>query len=76
MRKFKCHKMVEAEKITKIGSSDNKTLLHLADGTSQEVSDRWTEAKEPAEGGYLVKYEDGYLSYSPAKIFEDGYTEI
>jgi len=27
-------------------------------------------------GGYLVQYEDGYLSWSPAKAFEDGYTRI
>lgn len=27
------------------------------------------------EPGYLVKYQDGYLSYSPKKAFEEGYTE-
>lgn len=26
------------------------------------------------EGGYLVEYADGYVSWSPAKAFEDGYT--
>ena len=27
----------------------------------------------PAPGDYLVVYEDGYVSFSPAKAFEDGY---
>lgn len=27
-------------------------------------------------GGYLVFYEDGYQSFSPAKAFEDGYTRV
>jgi len=32
----------------------------------------------PAEyiGGFLVQYNDGYLSWSPAKAFEEGYTRI
>jgi hypothetical protein len=31
----------------------------------------------PAVGDYLVRYEpEGYLSWSPKKAFEDGYTEI
>jgi hypothetical protein len=27
-------------------------------------------------GGYFVRYEDGYESWSPAKVFEEGYTRI
>lgn len=27
-------------------------------------------------GGYWVEYEDGYVSWSPAKAFEDGYTKV
>lgn len=30
----------------------------------------------PKSGDYLVQYEDGYLSISPQKTFEDGYTLI
>lgn len=30
----------------------------------------------PQVGGYIVVYEDGYLSWSPAKAFEEGYTRI
>jgi hypothetical protein len=31
---------------------------------------------EPQVGGYLVIYDDGYYSYSPAAAFEAGYTLI
>lgn len=31
---------------------------------------------KPAPGDYLVVYEDGYRSFSPAKAFEEGYTKI
>lgn len=27
-------------------------------------------------GGYYVRYEDGFESWSPARAFEDGYTRI
>ena len=30
----------------------------------------------PSAGDFLVAYEDGYLSWSPAKAFEEGYTRI
>jgi hypothetical protein len=30
----------------------------------------------PQIGGYFVLYDDGYMSFSPAKAFEDGYTRI
>lgn len=29
-----------------------------------------------ATGGYYVLYEDGFASWSPAKSFEEGYTQI
>lgn len=36
------------------------------------------ELKAPDDyiGGYLVQYEDGYLSWSPAAAFEAGYVRI
>lgn len=27
-------------------------------------------------GGYYVRYEDGFESWSPAKAFEEGYTKV
>jgi hypothetical protein len=58
---------------------------HLGQGVEVSVetfrartSDNSRPLRFPAEyiGGYLVQYEDGYLSWSPAKAFEDGYTRI
>lgn len=41
-------------------------------------SDNRRELEVPHDyvGGYLVQYEDGYLSWSPAEAFEKGYTPI
>lgn len=36
----------------------------------------WYRKHDPMPGGYYVVYEDGYKSFSPAKAFEDGYTEV
>jgi hypothetical protein len=30
----------------------------------------------PESGWYLVVYEDDYFSFSPEKVFEDGYTQL
>lgn len=35
-----------------------------------------TEAWPGLIGGYYVKYEDGYESWSPSEAFEDGYTRV
>jgi hypothetical protein len=64
MKKYKCHKIVEAEPATK-GEVE-------AIKEKREISKQDTKT----EKGYLVKYEDGYISWSPKKAFEDGYTEI
>jgi hypothetical protein len=31
---------------------------------------------DPQVGGYFVQYDDGYISFSPAKAFEEGYTRL
>lgn len=33
------------------------------------------EGENPADDGYLVKYQDGYESWSPKKQFEDAYRD-
>jgi len=30
----------------------------------------------PSRGDYIVIYDDGYKSWSPAKAFEEGYTRV
>jgi len=42
----------------------------LKDFKGQNVSDRETRA------GYLVKYPDGYISWSPKETFETAYREV
>ena len=33
------------------------------------------ENENPEDGGYLVKYPDGYISWSPKEVFEEAYRE-
>lgn len=78
MQRWKCHKEVGGEKIVSINvdGPDGSALLHLADGTKQDVSAEYMRKREPQVGGYYIKYEDGYKSFSPAEPFEGGYTKI
>lgn len=34
------------------------------------------ENKNPNDKGYIVKYSDGYISWSPKSVFEEAYDEI
>jgi hypothetical protein len=43
---------------------------------SVSVPAAWVTRHNPQEGGYFVRYEDGYCSYSPPAAFEDGYIRI
>lgn len=38
------------------------------------LSDDFVAKHKPEAGGYYVVYKGGYKSYSPADVFEDGYT--
>lgn len=75
---YKCHKQVRAAKITGIGpASSDHTRLHFDEALNVgvDVPLEWATKHKPQIGGYYVQYSDGYTSYSPAKAFEDGYTE-
>jgi hypothetical protein len=69
MERYRCHKVVEAAKILLV----DDTGLELADGASVGTTPEWLHRHRPEVGGYFVRYEDGYLSYSPARAFESGY---
>ncbi len=79
--RWKCHKEVCAAKITGIacGRHDGKgpgaTLLFEGDDEIC-VSEDYMAKHDPEEGGYYVRYDDGYESFSPAAAFESGYTRI
>ncbi len=40
------------------------------------VGEKYFRKHNPQVGGYFVVYADGYKSYSPAKAFEEGYTQL
>ena len=77
MTKYKCHKVVEAEKILSVEIFESGSIdVRLYDGTIQPFASEWATKFNPKPGGYVVFYADGYASFSPAKAFEEGYTKI
>lgn len=76
MKKYKCHKVVEAAKILNIRRESFSIVLLLDDSEHIEISHDSDLCDRVEVGGYFVKYADGYESFSPAKAFEEGYTEI
>ncbi len=80
---YKCHKRVWALKIRSI----TKKAEGLAPGRAWfcpegerysrfSVTAEYMKKHEPQVGGYWVLYEDGYESFSPADVFERGYTLV
>jgi hypothetical protein len=41
-----------------------------------KVVTAWREFNDDSEDGYAVKYEDGYISWSPKEVFEKAYVPI
>lgn len=78
MKTYRSHKIVQAAKIsgaTRLG--DGRWHIDLDDQPcAMTLAPGITARYEPQAGDYIVQYEDGYLSLSPAKAFEDGYTEV
>lgn len=63
MKTYLCHKIVQAEPMTLGFFETTRNRKMYADDTQHDAT---------AEG-YLVKYEDGYESWSPKAVFEAGY---
>jgi hypothetical protein len=85
--RWQSHKVVRADKITKIEEADGIIKITMGDESDAPVlitstisvvegEISWFDKHKPKVGGYLVCYEDGYLSYSPAEAFEKGYSRI
>lgn len=73
---WKCHKVVRAGKISLMAADEpNGQLMIHAEPSNMPfaVPLDFLQRHAPERGGYLVVYEDGYLSYSPADVFEAGY---
>ena len=74
---YLCHKQVRATKILQIwdGPQRGQRCCSIQNFTGVIVLDQnFLTRHQPRAGGYLVLYEDGYVSYSPATAFEKGYT--
>lgn len=80
MPRYRCHKEVSAIKIATITFSplgDALVLTPVESGVAPvTVGAKYVNKHNPRAGGYYVRYEDGYESFSPADAFESGYTRI
>lgn len=79
MPKYKCHKVVSALQIGHIDvRTDGSAMISPVDGgyAPFEVDGVYVDKHRPLSGGYYVVYDDGYKSYSPAEVFEAGYTRM
>jgi len=78
MKKYKSHKTVQAAKIACINKNEDGSaqLTFEGDAASVVVNKSYMDHRDPQEGGYYVRYEDGYESWSPAEAFEEGYCAI
>jgi hypothetical protein len=78
--RWQCHKQVQAFKIGSIALSEvvGVWVLHpeVSDINAVEVDGAYIVKHKPKIGGYYVRYDDGYESWSPAATFEAGYTRI
>ena len=68
---------VEIEKLEEVNLNDGM-MLHpvFTDIPPFYISREYIDKHNPQVGGYFVEYEGGYLSWSPADVFEDGYERI
>ena len=79
---FQCLKKVRGGKIMSITNTDKGLIkLDLFVGNDQpyvvqEVTPGYMAQHRPEVGGYFVKYQSGYESYSPGKEFEEGYIKL
>ena len=80
MKKYQCTKIVEAARIRELYSNtlilDDGEEILLTGLLKTKFNRMAEEAGLNVEDGYYVKYEGGYVSWSPADVFEDGYHEL
>lgn len=78
--RYKCHKEISALKIKDIVSEPEMgggAMITPEDVFPRfAVSCDFVDKHKPQIGGYIVFYADNYMSFSPAKAFEEGYTKI
>lgn len=77
--RYRCHKEVSAVRILELRarSDGGATIIPDAPGLAPLiVSPVYLKKHEPRAGGYYVRYDDGYESFTPPQPFEAGYTRI
>lgn len=76
MKRYKCHKIVEAAKIVAAerNAKGEPWRVVCDDHSTNLVASNAGITEE--DKGYLVRYSDGYTSWSPTKAFEEGYSAI
>lgn len=80
--KYVCHKVVGGAKIKNMSMKGERFARHwLIEFEEPEVqpitaSDQWVQQFKVEVGGYVVQYEDGYVSFSPGPSFINGYTKL
>ena len=86
MPKYRSHKTVHALKLRAVTPDqdapghmrfepDDPAYAVIVHPPTAEVVKR-CKAPEMGDPGYLVVYEDGFMSWSPTKAFENGYTRL
>jgi hypothetical protein len=73
------HKTVGAARISAVDhGADGSVIVHLEGGFDNVVISHYDKKNKPNPevGNYLVQYEDGHISFSPAKAFEEGYAPL
>lgn len=76
--RYQCHKQVNALQISGIFPNPRGIELHFVDDSviPFQMTGDWYNKHAPHVGGYLVAYDDGYLSFSPADVFHAGYSRM
>jgi hypothetical protein len=74
MKKFKCHKVVEAAEIAQVVGTG--VSVRTPGGLDLfDCPELFKRSAGPRPGDFLVRYDDGYISFSPREAFLAGYTE-
>lgn len=80
MKTYKCHKTVQAARIVDVYGTtlvlEGGDEFLLTELQKTKFSNMAKEAGFDIEEGYVVQYENGYVSWSPDDVFEKGYTEV
>lgn len=74
MRKYRSHKIVEAGLILEI--SEDRTKVRVDDEWIDVPSGIFVRGMPKIGADFLVRYADGYISWSPKHAFREGYSEV